>query len=229
MTCSKLELYKDLLDKNTNSGMGFEDRSKSRYQSFKICLDLLKDKPNAKILELGTCRSFVDGSFEGCNSDDPKYWVPNDYTRWDFGAGCFSLIFGQYGYNITTLDLIPSHIQRCKIMLDSLNVNASFIIMSSLDFLAQTNEKYDLIYLDTGDMYPIEPSEDLQEAEARLIILRNILKDDGVLLIDDVLNHTPRKLGNLENIYGKSTKSIPLLRAHNYNCLFEGYQQIWKK
>ena len=101
--------------------------------------------------------------------------------------------------------------------------------MSSLDFLKSTPDKYDLIYLDTGDMFPIEPSEDLQEAEARIIIERNLLNPGGMILIDDVLNATPRKLGSKTNVYGKSTKSIPLLKNSGYTCIFEGYQQIWIK
>lgn len=224
-----LEQYRSLLDSNTNAGLGYDDLSKSRFQSFKICLEDLSKKQNASVLELGTCRSFVDGAFEGCNSDDAKYWEPNNFHKWDFGAGCFSLIFGQYGYDLTTVDLISSHIDRCRTMTNSLRIKCDHVVMSSLDFLQQTNKNFDLIYLDTGDMFPIEPSEDLQEAESRIIIERNLLKPGGMILIDDVLNATPRKLGSVTNVYGKSTKSIPLLKSSGYTCIFEGYQQIWTR
>ena len=117
---NKIELidkYKDLLDSGSNEGLRYNDPDKSRYVSFKHCLEFLSKRDNADVLELGTSRSFVDGKFEGCNMDDHKYWDPNDFSKWDWGAGCFTLIFGTIGnYNsFTTVDLIDSHLRRCKI------------------------------------------------------------------------------------------------------------------
>ncbi len=223
-----LEIYKNLLDHNTNDGLGYVDESKSRFYSFKKCLDFLETIQQPEVLELGTTRSFVGGAFEGCNSDDPKYWNPHDFTKWDFGAGAFTLIFGQYNYKLTTVDIIGDHVRRCKIMTDSLNIKCNHVISDSVSFLLNTNNKYDLIYLDTGDMFPIEPSENLQLEEAKIIVGRELLKLNGLILIDDVLNHTPRSLGNVNNKYGKSTKSLPYLLDHNFRIVFEGYQYILK-
>lgn len=224
-----LSKYKNFLDKNTMDAMENPDLDNSRFKSFEICLNKLKSFKNPSILELGTCRSFVDGSFAGCNSNDTKYWDPLNSEKWDWGAGCFSLIFGQYGYNLTTVDLISDHIARCKVMTDSLNINCNHIVSNSLDFLNLTKEKYDLIYLDTGDMFPIEPSQDLQLEEVKIIVRRNLLKNDGIILIDDVLNSTPRKLGITENKYGKSDKSIPFLLENSFNPIYSGYQWIFSK
>lgn len=224
-----LEQYKDLLDKNTNDGLGYEDLSKSRYQSFKICLDFLDTIKNPEVLELGTSRSFVGGAFEGCNSDDPKYWDPNDFSRWDFGAGVATLMFGLAGNsNLTTVDIAADHIKRCKTMTDSLKIKCNHIVSDSVSFLKKTANKYDVIFLDTGDMHPIEPSENLQLEEAKVIVERKLLKPNGLLLIDDVLNHTPRSLGDKENKYGKSTKALPYLLDNGYKLVFEGYQYILK-
>ncbi len=226
---NNIEQYKKFLDHDTNDGMGHEDESKSRYQSFKKCIDFLSVKSNPEVLELGTSRSFVGGAFVGCNSDDTSYWNPNDFTKWDFGAGVFTLIFGQTNCRLTTVDLISEHIKRCKIMTDSLNIKCNHVVSDSTAFLENTQKKYDLIYLDTGDMWPIEPSENLQLEEAKIIIERNLLSIDGIILIDDVLNHTPKKLGNLNNKFGKSTKSIPYLLSNNFKIMFEGYQYILQK
>ena len=221
-----LEQYKNLLDHNTNDAMGYEDESKSRYQSFKKCLEFLKTIQTPEVLELGTSRSFVGGAFIGCNSDDPKYWDPNDFTKWDFGAGAFTLIFGQTNCNLTTIDLMEDHIKRCKIMTNSLNIKCNHVVSDSVKFLTNTTGKYDLIYMDTGDMFPIEPSENLQLEEARIIVERKLLNPNGWILIDDVLNNTPRSLGVLDNKYGKSTKSLPYLLSNNFKLLFEGHQYI---
>lgn len=221
-----IEQYKSLLDHNTNDGMGYVDESKSRYQSFKRCLDYLSTVTNPKVLELGTSRSFVGGAFVGCNSDDPKYWNPNDFSKWDFGAGVFTIIFGQAGVNLTTVDLAHDHIKRCKTMTDSLNIKCNHVVSDSIRFLKNTVMKYDLIYLDTGDMFPIEPAEDLQLEEAKIVVERKLLAPGGLLLIDDVLNHTPRSLGKADNKFGKSTKSLPYLLDNGFKLTFEGYQYI---
>lgn len=221
-----IEKYKQLLDSNSNDALGYVDESKSRFQSFLHCLHFLKTQTNPSILELGTTRSFVGGAFEGCNSSDVKYWNPQDYTKWDFGAGAFTLLFGQLGYDLSTVDLIRDHIIRCKIMTDSLNIGCNHYNENSITFLQKTQQKYDLIYLDTGDMHPIEPSENLQLEEAKLIVSRGLLKDGGIILIDDVLNHTPRTLGNIQNKYGKSTKSLPYLQNNGFDLVFMGLQYI---
>ena len=107
-TENKLESYKDLLDLGSFEGLRYEDHSKSRYKSFKMCLEFLSNRENPNILELGTSRSFVDGKYEGCNSDDVKYWDQRDFKKWDWGAGCFTVVFGQLANyeNLITLDLI---------------------------------------------------------------------------------------------------------------------------
>jgi hypothetical protein len=225
------EKCKPYLDLGTNEGLRYNDTSKSRYVSFKFCLNHLLSIKNPCILELGTCRSFVDGKFEGCNEDNTKYWNPTDFSKWDWGAGCFSLIFGQLANNcdLTSVDLMASHVKRCKLMTSSLNIKCDNVVSDSIEFLKNTNKKFDLIYLDTGDMHPIEPSEDLQLAEAQVIVEKNLLNADGLILIDDVLNGTPREQGNLTNTLGKSTKSIPYLLNNGFKTVYEGYQYILKK
>jgi predicted O-methyltransferase YrrM len=222
-------IYKNYLDLGTNEGLRFNDESKSRFVSFNMCLEHLAKLSSPKILELGTSRSYVDGKFPGCNSDDKKFWNKDDFSKWDWGAGCFTLMFGMHLPNakITTLDLIPNHINRCQYMTSSLGLdNVSHVVSDSISYLNGTSESYDLIYLDTGDMHPIEPTCLLQLEEVKSIINRKLLNSQGLLLIDDVLNGTPRDMGNHSNKYGKSELALPHLLNNNYKLLFEGYQYI---
>lgn len=226
-----LEDYKSLLDRNTFDGLGYEDEVKSRYHSFKYCLDYLNTLDQPEVLEIGTTRSYVGGAFEGCNSNDVKYWDKNDFNKWDFGAGAFTLVSGQLlnnKCNLTTLDLISDHIKRCKTMTDSLGIKCQHIVSDSVSYLKTTNKKYDLIYADSGDMTPISPSIQLQKAEMEMIVQRQLLKPGGLILIDDVLNKTPRDYGEVNNTLGKSQEAIPYLLSQGYNCVFEGYQYIFK-
>jgi hypothetical protein len=224
-----LEQYKELLDYKTYDAMGEKIEEYSRYYSFKYCLDYLSKLQNIEVLELGTCRSFVDGAYEGCNSDDSKYWNKDDFSRWDWGAGCFSLIFGRTHCNLTTVDIIVDHIRRCKIMTDSLGIKCDHVVNDSINFLQNTNKKFDLIYLDTGDMWPIEPTANLQLQEAKTIYERNLIKSSGIILIDDVKNKTPQEYGDTGNKLGKSKYSLDYLLSHNFKLVFEGYQYILQK
>jgi hypothetical protein len=225
----KLDEYKSWLDQKTFEGMGKDDEPRSRYHSFKICLEYLQTVSDPQVLELGTCRSFVDGAFVGCNEDNPKYWEPNNPAKWDWGAGCFSLVFGQNNCKLTTVDIISNHINRCRIMTNSLGIKCDHIVSDSIKFLQRTGQHFHLIYLDTGDMWPIEPTAQLQLEEAKIICERNLLQPQGMLLIDDVRNKTPRELGDVNNELGKSKYSIPFLLKNGFKSIFEGYQYILQK
>ncbi len=224
-----IELYKKYLDEKTEQAMSGYKETDSRYHSFKYCLDFLENINCPDVLEIGTSRSFVDGAFEGCNSNNSIYWDPNNPSIWDWGAGVFSLIFGQAGFNLTTVDICDEHIRRCKIMTDSLGIKCNHVVSDSVKFLKETNKKYDLIYLDSFDMHPINPAIEGQLEEVKIIVERNLLKPNGLILLDDVLNKTPREYGNKENTFGKSQKSIPYLIDHRFDVIFEGYQYIMKK
>ena len=180
---------------------------KSRDISFKFCLDYInnlnkKDEnikdDNKIILELGTSRSFTDGRFpEGCNKDDPIYWEPNNPEKWDWSAGCFTRFFSELtnkNVKIITVDLSPNHINRCKIMTNDYKDKIKYIVNSSENVLMNLPERsVHLLYLDTGDMTPIEHTAQLHLREAKIIVEKNILTDDGIILIDDV-RHVTHKI-----------------------------------
>lgn len=224
-----LEKYKELLDQYSFDAMGKTDHGQSRYASFKYCMDFLAKIDMPQVLELGTTRSFVGGAFEGCNLPEDKWWNKDDFTKWDLSAGMFTVIFGQTKCELTTLDIVDEHIRRSKVMTDSLNIKCNHIVSDSLAFLRQTANRYDLIYLDTGDMTPITPSIELQLQEAIIVNERKLVKDSGLILIDDVKNKTPREYGEINNTLGKSEKSIPYLINKGWKVVFEGYQYILSK
>ena len=83
-----------------------------------------KEKKFKTIVELGTSRSFVDGQFPGCNDDNPSYWQPDNPEVWDWSAGCFTRVFGELiqgtDIEMISIDLIPNHISRSKVMTQGL-------------------------------------------------------------------------------------------------------------
>ena len=212
----------------------FNEIPKTRDVTFKYCLDFLNNKKNndKNILELGTSRSFTDGRFEGCNKDDTKYWEPNNPDKWDWSAGCFTRFFSELtddNTKIKTVDISKNHINRCKVMTEKYKNKITYVISSSEKILNQTPEKsIDLLYLDTGDMTPIEQTAQLHLREAKIVVERNILKDDGIILIDDVKSCVPKKFGEKSN-YGKAKYSIPYFLENGYEIVMGEYQFILKR
>ena len=186
------------------------------------------------IVELGTSRSFTHGGLPGCNKDDPIYWTPLQPENWDWGAGFFTRMvatsLSHLRPMIHTVDLSPSHIERCKIMTSDFSHLITYHVANSLDFLQNwpSSESIDLLYLDTGDMTPIEPTAQLQLEEAKIIVERDLISKNGYLLIDDVRNQTPKKFGETSEL-GKSKYSLPYLLSHGFEIVMDEYQVILKK
>lgn len=232
-----LEQNKELLDKANsyyyNDDVFFKYFNRvplSRYYTFKYCYDYFNENNLNKIniLELGTSRSFVDGRFEGCNLNDKKYWEENNPEKWDWSAGLFSKVIAEClpNTNIDTVDINSNHLKRCK-HINKNNKNITYIHKPSENYLKEYEGKLDVIYLDTGDMNPVEDVALLQLLEVQLIINNDLLSENGLIVIDDVYNPIPKNEGE-ESIYGKSKYSIPFLISKGYEILMDEYQMILK-
>lgn len=204
---------------------------KSRYTTFQYCLNEFRKNSGKTIVELGTSRSFVDGRYEGCNQDDVKYWKPENPELWDWSAGCFTRVFASCLEDLSpsfdTVDLAPSHINRCKVM-NQCYPFLNFHVCSSESFLQNYNGKIDLLYLDTGDMTPIEFTAQLHLREAKIIVERGLISKGGIILIDDIRSVVPFEHG--ENIpLGKGYLSIPYFLENGFHLIMDEYQTILKK
>ena len=69
------------------------------------------------------------------------------------------------------------------------------------------------MYLDTGDMTPIEETAQLHLREAKIVVNKNVLTDDGIILIDDVRSCVPKEAGETSD-YGKAKYSITEMRCY---------------
>ena len=203
---------------------------KFRDYTFNYCINYFKNKDFIHIVELGTTRSFVEGKFKGCLKTDLKYWEPNNLEKWDWGAGIFTkhisdiLLENNKNFLIDTVDISKNSLFISQTMTNNCN-KINFHEESSIDFLKKCKEKsIDLLYLDTGNMN--ETTAILHKEESEIIIKNNILKDDGLILIDDVKNpHSPFSRKNL----GKSKYSIPNFLKNGYEYVIDEYQVILKK
>ena len=128
-------------------------------------------------------------------------------------------------FKITTVDISPISISISKVITASNSRHIEYITTSSEKAIAAfPSESIDLLYLDTGNMD--EATAQLHLREAKLIIEKRIVKDSGLILIDDVRN--PYML--LNNIttdkLGKSKYALPYFIKNNYEILHDEYQVV---
>lgn len=237
--------YEDLLDKAMSFYCKDEDYityfgriPETRAVTFRYCLEYVNNIASAtdetiQIVELGTSRSFVDGRFLGCNSDNLHIWQPNNPLVWDWSAGKFTHIFSECTNSnvlLHTVDIVHNHIERSQIMTQQFNDKIRYYVLPSEHFLSNCNSKcIDLIYLDTGDVNPVEPTAQLHLREAQIIVERDLLKDGGLILIDDVRNLASKMDAKEESNLGKAKYSIPYFLDNGYEIVMDEYQVILRK
>lgn len=231
-----LNKYKDYLQEGTYVGFDWSQlavQPQSRYYTFKMAFEHFKKNNGHVVVELGTSRSFVHGGHPGCNLDDVSFWNVNNPQDWDWGAGFFTRMAAECLLHlhpiIHTVDIIDSHIERCKIITADVNECIQYHVMSSVDFLKEcAPQSIDLLYVDTGDMTPIEPTALLQLEEACVIVEQDLITSHGIILIDDVRNQTPKLYGETSDL-GKAKYSIPYFLAHGFEIIADEYQVILRK
>ena len=203
---------------------------KFRYDTFKYCWDWIQEKELKTIVELGTSRSFVDGKYPGCNSDDVKFWEPDNPEIWDWSAGCFTRVFGELiqgtDIDLITVDLMSTHIARSRAMTQDLE-NIEYFSMSSENFLMSGDGQIDFLYMDTGDVTPIEPTAKLHLRESEILVQNDLISDNGLILIDDVRNIQSKSQDPSD--YGKAKYSIPYLQENGFEVIMDEYQVLLKR
>lgn len=204
-----------------------------RDVTFKHCLDYFEWRRSLNIVELGTSRSFTDGKYAGCCNPDPMYWEPYNLDKWDWSAGMFTKCFMEclmernpgIKAKLTTLDISKDAIDIARHMTKENKQLINYLVTTSEEYLNSCKAKsIDLLYVDTGNMD--EETALLHLREAKLIVEKDLLKDDGLILIDDVRN--PCNEFSSQGL-GKSKYSIPYLLDHGYETVVDEYQVIMRK
>ena len=210
----------------------------SRFDTLSYAFADFENRQGKVIVEVGTSRSYQHGSGPGCNRDEPHFWHPNNPEDWDWGAGHFTALactslqhLLRHRGKMFTVDLASSHIERSKLMSKECSEYLDYHVASSLDFFKEydlrKNGHIDLLYLDTGDMTPIEVTAKLHLEEAQLVVERQLVAPNGLILIDDVRNLTPKQYGEPRgDTYGKAKYSIDYFLSHGFTLVKSEYQFI---
>jgi hypothetical protein len=227
-----LDRYRELLERFTYAEQDWSRFARlplSRDHTFQRAFEMFRRSGGRVIVELGTIRSYTHGGLAACNTDDASAWTPDEPANWDWGAGCFSRLAAEcladLSPAIVTVDTAMSHLDRCRLVTAPFAAFFSYVQADSRDFLRGFSGVIDLVYLDTGDITPIEPTAELQLAEARLIVERDLVPLGGLVLIDDVRNQTPRSFGETSDL-GKAKYSLPFLLDHGFRLELDEYQSL---
>ena len=180
----------------------YKQKSLCRFETFKLALKNTYERFNEPLIfETGTLR------------------LEND-----FGAGYSTYIFGEcvslFGGRLITVDINSSNIETSKRITKSFEKYITYITDDSLNVIKNFNDKIDLLYLDSYDCPLIGDASDAQNHNFNEFILaENKLKDDSLILIDDV---------NFSN-GGKAKKTHEYLFSNKYKLILEKQQSLWKK
>lgn len=198
---------------------------KSRDYTFKKAFEHFEKHKGKVIVETGTSRSFVHGGLPGCLSDNVRYWQPNNPESWDWGAGIFTRVAAECLYHMRlqlhTIDIDANHMNCCKVITSAFHSIIRYHVCSSVDFLKTCNfpQGIDLLYLDTADSS--EQAALLQLEEARIIVKRNLIGPNGIILLDDA---------GLEKCYTiKSKYSLPYFLENGFEIMENEYQIILRR
>jgi len=217
---NSLEPYKIYIDQNPQT---------PRWDTLTAALKEA-EKPDAVIIELGTCHSFVDGRFEGCDCPDIKYWHPDKPEMWDWGAGIFSIMaaIALPQAQIWTADLSGEALTRCQVMTEPYANRFHYVHDDAVHFLQEFQGQADLIYMDTGYVWPPEPTATNTFDQARTIVERQLLREGGKILIDDTNSIVPAEYGEPCPV-SKSRYSLPYFLANGFEIELQKYQTVLKK
>jgi hypothetical protein len=228
-----MDKYFELLDKGCQYDYSHDirERLSRKYTLIRVYKELL-EKSNPKyrptIIELGTTRSYVHGGLEGCMSYDKKYWQPDNPETWDWGAGCFTRVFAELPVFIHTVDINSNHIEVCRTITQEFP-NIMYHVSDSAIFLQNVEEPVDLIYMDVGDVTPLEESAMLHKRDAEIIIRNNLVKIGGYVLIDDVRCPVPIVEYGEKSCFGKAKYSIGVFMANGFDTVLDEYQLLLKR
>ena len=203
----------------------FARRTSTFLKSYEMINANMKKKENDNsiynIIELGSSRSFVNGGVNGCMIPDEKYWNPNDPTIWDWGAGIFTKVFAEnlkdQKCNIYTIDPDTSANIIVNTMCneyDNVKIHKTY----STFFLKDFNEKIDFLYMD--HMETSEEAAIQHLIDIKLIIEKDLMSENGIILVDDVGNNI---------LSGKGKYSIPFLQNNGYKIIIHDYQVLLEK
>ena len=193
--------------------MLYEQYLCQRTNTFKKTFELLKDRDDICIVELGTSRSFKSWGI----SHNLKDWFPNNPESWGWSDGCFTRLFADNlkdkKFKIYTIDPCPNAIKVVSQMIGN-NNNVEILQMTSTDFLNNYEGKIDLLYMDHLESGPTACKVHLQDS--KIILERKLMNENGIILIDDCP----------EDSVGKGMLSIPYLLENGYQTILHEYQMI---
>lgn len=196
--------------------MLYEQYLEQRKNTFLKTWDLIKDKNEIVVVELGTSRSFKSWGI----SNDVKDWHPNNPERWSWSDGCFTRLFADNlqdkKFTLYTIDPCEQAISVVKTMCGD-NNNVKILQMESTDFLNNFNQKIDLLYMD--HLESGEKACEVHLQDSKIIIEKDLMNDDSVILVDDCPKNT----------VGKGKYSIPYLLDNGYENVLHEYQMVLKR
>jgi predicted O-methyltransferase YrrM len=173
--------------------------SSPRYASFAACLELMGQRDAKILVETGTARAGNQGFV---------------------GDGGSTIIFADWAKDhhaqLTTVDINPASILRSMEAVNGINSCVLFVNRDSVQFLRQSNQKIDFLYLDSFDFDPNNPLPSQRHHLTEISVAYPLLTKRSIVMVDDC--DQPHG--------GKGEFIIDYLKKQGWTVFFSGYQVI---
>jgi len=173
-----------------------------KYFTLKAALNIFLQNNGETIVETGTQRM----------KDDP--------------GGCSTTLFGafckRYDKRLFTVDVNPLNMKVSMDVTEEFKDCITYVLMDSVKFLSEFNQKIDLLYLDSLDC-PLPPADATKAQTHNLNELKaayDKLHKGSILLIDD---------NNFENGGKTRLTKKHLLEIGEWRCLLDHGQTLWER
>ena len=190
-----------------------------RRSTFEKAYELIKkhiDNKEVYNIVLGTSRSFVSNEI----IDDIDYWKLHEPNNWPWSDGFFTKLFADNmdllegcKYRIYTVDPCDKANKVVRTVLKD-NEHIEIIQDYWTSFLENFDKKVDFLYMDHLETREEAFRQHLENI-FKLILERNFLHDDSIILID--------------NLPVNNSNSIPYFTENGYDLITHEYQALFVK
>lgn len=228
----KLAKYKEHLEFGTYENQDWSKISclpKSRYDTFLLAFTHFAKMGGKQIVQLGISPLYTNSEHCIGQGNDNHQGNPTQKPNSLFFIKIASSCLMHLNPIIYTVDTDISAANRCKKMMEPFNPMHRIYIGSTIDYLNScSSNSIDMVYIDTTDLISLESSAIQQLEQAKLIVEKNLLTDNGIIIINDVHNQNAIYYGDTSGL-GCSRYAIPYFLCNGFEVVVDEYQMILKK
>ncbi len=194
----------------------YSDYLGAYYAPFKLAFEHFEKNNGKFILELGSSKN---------RKFDSSFWRADEPENWDWSTGCFTYMVAEclnhIKPHISIIDVNEKSMKRTKFITKKFGFNFDYHVWPILDFLRYHPcdiHPIDLLYINAfNDKFNEDPAN-FQLEIAKMIIKRNFMSKNGIIILDNSSINTDQ-----------SRYALTYFLSQGFKMIFQGSQIILSK